>query len=53
MDALQTVATTPDDVDALIAELEAQFGDVQMLPQAAYPCVSCTQGCTHVASCAC
>ncbi|GAB2931915.1 hypothetical protein GCM10027280_19520 [Micromonospora polyrhachis] len=38
-------------VDELIAELETQFGDVQMLPKAAYP--PPTNGCTNVSSCAC
>jgi len=56
METSQTEAASTvllDEVDALIAELETQFGDAQMLPQAAYPCVTCPQYCTLVASCAC
>lgn len=44
-------SVTLDEVDTLIAELETQFGDAQMLPQAAYP--PPTNTCTLVASCAC
>jgi hypothetical protein len=41
-----------DEVDALIDELEAQFGEQHMLPEAAYPPPTGT-GCTSVYTCAC
>ena len=44
--------TTMAEVDALITELEAQFGEERMMPEAKYPPPT-NAGCTVVASCAC
>ncbi|MEU4624769.1 hypothetical protein AB0G04_32955 [Actinoplanes sp. NPDC023801] len=45
-------SVTLSEVDELIGELEAQFGEQRMLPKAAYPDVM-TKFCTTVMSCAC
>ncbi|MEU4623461.1 hypothetical protein AB0G04_26245 [Actinoplanes sp. NPDC023801] len=44
-------SVTLSEVDELIGQLEAQFGDERMLPKAAYP--PPTNHCTEVFSCAC
>lgn len=53
MEMIKTVDTPAkfDEVDALIDELETQFGEERMMPQSSYP--PPTNSCTVVESCAC
>jgi len=46
---IRDTTTTLDDVNTLVAELEAQFTDSKMLPEAAI--AGDTYGCTHAYTC--